>query len=87
MDSTVSDVAVLDFLARFESWVTDNLGSEVIEPIKRWIADRRNGRLTNLNISVKDDCNHVLDLILKENDADFLEKRYHPLQIPFSEHR
>ncbi|TBU40008.1 hypothetical protein BD309DRAFT_1083033 [Dichomitus squalens] len=78
LEGTISDVDVLEFLSQFESWTTGKLAKKVAEPIKRWIADRRTHRLTNLTVSSGDDYGLLVSLVLEHYDAEFLENSVVP---------
>ncbi|KAI1793097.1 hypothetical protein LXA43DRAFT_281235 [Ganoderma leucocontextum] len=81
LKADVSDVAVLTFLDRFESWITDTVASEIAKPINEWISARRTHRLDNLKVLNRPDegdCRLFIGLALKHNDPDFFEKKVLP---------
>lgn len=77
LKTDISDLEALNFLDRFESWITDNVASKIRKPIVEWIHARRSLRLDHLTWPGDGNSRLFVDLVLKYNDADFFEKKYY----------
>ncbi|KAI9060522.1 hypothetical protein FKP32DRAFT_1595275 [Trametes sanguinea] len=74
-----SNVGVLQFLERFESWISAWAASEHSDTMQSWVLTQREKRLNNLKTPSKDELKLLSALIARYKGVDFLENKLVPL--------